>query len=495
MDEKDFSGELAAKKAIELVESYESGKGFQADSARSIEEEQKADLAKSIQAMQEAERKSQEGFGAEDVPENDQETDPDEGVSDILPKVTLDDDPDLVVPEDEDGKPKKKRKKKWIVLGIIFGFLASMYLTFVFAPIPFVRKWRNIYIETAMSTTHHKWLATWFIPHWIIDEVMEALRAAREEQKTFESKWSEDIQPSPSPEPVVDPREEFFKKYWELNTKSFKEYLDKNSIDTEEELNNIKFKDLDWNMKIKTKKKDKVLACDTKNNLVLVGVEGSGYVGKLAIVKEPEQVCVGKSRHLGSRGEIIDRFGENYNALLAINASGFTDVGGHGSGGDVKGALVIDGVDYGKQNIADSKFFGMKKSNNKFYILNPWNVDASKYRWGVQFFPALVVDGKCVVAGTYGLGIQPRTAVGQAKDGTFLMLVVDGRQIGYSLGCTMEECAKTLIEYKVFQAANLDGGSSSIMWYDGAQITRSSSPSGFGRYLPDALYVKKAKKK
>ena len=59
----------------------------------------------------------------------------------------------------------------------------------------------------------------------------------------------------------------------------------------------------------------------------------------------------------------------------------------------------------------------------------------------------------------------------------------------------MEECAKTLIEYKVFQAANLDGGSSSIMWYDGAQITRSSSPSGFGRYLPDALYVKKAKKK
>ena len=80
MDEKDFSGELAAKKAIELVESYESGKGFQADSARSIEEEQKADLAKSIQAMQEAERKSQEGFGAEEVPENDQEDDPNEGV-------------------------------------------------------------------------------------------------------------------------------------------------------------------------------------------------------------------------------------------------------------------------------------------------------------------------------------------------------------------------------------------------------------------------------
>ena len=72
-----------------------------------------------------------------------------------------------------------------------------------------------------------------------------------------------------------------------------------------------------------------------------------------------------------------------------------------------------------------------------------------------------------------------------------MMLVVDGRQIGYSLGCTMEECANQLLKYKAYQAANMDGGSSSIMWYDGEQITSSSSPSGFGRYLPDALYVKK----
>ena len=157
----------------------------------------------------------------------------------------------------------------------------------------------------------------------------------------------------------------------------------------------------------------------------------------------------------------------------------------------MKGSLIIDGVEYGHPDYSRFKFFGMRKKNNKFYIENYSDIDVSKYRWGVQFFPALVVDGKCVVAGTYGLGIQPRTTVGQAKDGSFLMLIVDGRQIGYSLGCTMEECANQMIKYKVYQAANLDGGSSSIMWYDGEQITRSSSPSGFGRYLPDAIYVKK----
>lgn len=396
-------------------------------------------------------------------------------------------------------KKKKKIKKRYIVIGSILVLFVSAYLTFVYSDIPFIKYWRTIYIETAMSTNSHQWLATWFIPKSVIDEVMAEKEKAFAAQRGLESQWDDGAaSPSavtaPTPTPVVvDPRDEFFETYWELDTKSFRNYLDKHFIDTKEELDNLKINNLDGNLNIKTKKKDKVLVCDVKNSLMIIGVEGSSYVGKLAIVKDPSLVCAGKASHLPNRGDIIDEFGENYNALLAINASGFVDKGGHGSGGAIRGSLVIDGVDYGQPEGGDFKFFGMRKKNNRFYIESPWNVNVKKYRWGVQFFPALVVDGKCVVAGTYGLGIQPRTAVGQAKDGTFLMLIVDGRQIGYSLGCTMEECAKQLIKYHVYQAANFDGGSSSIMWYDGAQITKSSSPSGVGRYLPDALYVKKVK--
>ena len=90
------------------------------------------------------------------------------------------------------------------------------------------------------------------------------------------------------------------------------------------------------------------------------------------------------------------------------------------------------------------------------------------------------------------MGIQPRTAVGQTKKGDFLFLIVDGRQVGYSLGCTVEDCKNILMDYKAYQGMNMDGGSSAIMWYNGQYITKSSSVTGIGRYMPDALIVKRA---
>lgn len=399
---------------------------------------------------------------------------------------------------DEDGNPKKKKrkiKKRWIIIGSIFAFLAACYLTFVYAPIPWVRKWRNIYIETAMSTTSHHWLATWFIPHNIIDEVIAARDALFEGQKDLESKWDSDPTPVPSQTPVpiiIDPAEQFFETYWELDSPSVRKYLEKHSIDTEEEFNNLKINNMDGEKKLYTVKKDLILSLNVKNSLILLGLEGDTYVGKMAIVKDPSLVCLGKASNLGSQGDVIDRFGENYDAVLAINASGFRDKGGHGTGGSVRGSLVIDGVEYGQMETnSNLKFYGMKKKNNQFYICNPWSVNVKKFRWGMQFFPALIVDGKIVVEGTFGMGLQPRSTVGQAKDGTFMMVIVDGRQIGYSIGCTVEECANQMKKYHAYQGANLDGGSSSIMWYEGSQITKSSSPSGFGRYLPNSLYIKR----
>ena len=78
--------------------------------------------------------------------------------------------------------PRRKMSKKqklliWLVS--IFSFLLIVYCTAVFSNIPFIKKWRTIYIETAM-TTRHQWLATAFIPKYIIDDV---LREAMEQQK------------------------------------------------------------------------------------------------------------------------------------------------------------------------------------------------------------------------------------------------------------------------------------------------------------------------
>ncbi|NLT14226.1 MAG: phosphodiester glycosidase family protein, partial [Clostridiales bacterium] len=72
---------------------------------------------------------------------------------------------------------------------------------------------------------------------------------------------------------------------------------------------------------------------------------------------------------------------------------------------------------------------------------------------------------------------------------TVLLLTVDGRQIGHSLGCTVGDCADILLEYGAVQASNLDGGSSTIMVYKGEVINKPSSTTNAGRLVPDAFIV------
>ena len=45
-----------------------------------------------------------------------------------------------------------------------------------------------------------------------------------------------------------------------------------------------------------------------------------------------------------------------------------------------------------------------------------------------------------ITNGDGGWGVGPRTAIGQRKDGTVLLLVIDGRQPGYSVGATCAIC-------------------------------------------------------
>ncbi len=96
----------------------------------------------------------------------------------------------------------------------------------------------------------------------------------------------------------------------------------------------------------------------------------------------------------------------------------------------------------------------------------------------MEFKPALVVNGEQATFGSAGWGIHPRTAIGQAEDGSIIMIVIDGRQPGYSIGITVGELAEMCLKYGAVQALNLDGGSSSIMYYNGRKITQ---PSGGDR--------------
>lgn len=387
-------------------------------------------------------------------------------------------------------KPDKKKKLKRRLIGwsITIVVLIVMYLTVAYSNIPIIKKYRTLYIETAMSTNSHQWLATCFFPKSVVDEVVKNKEEAMRKQEELESKW---VKEETEETETISPEEQFFMTYWEIDTPSVRNYLSAHPYITRNEYSEILIEDFDEELGLVTKNGDPILVLDVPNNMMIIGLHGENYEGKLAVVKDPSQVELQKAESFGRFGEEVSTFGERYDAAIAINASGFTDVGGHGSGSDVKGSMIINGVEYGTKSPASWKFYGMK-FDNKFYVSNYSDVVPSQYRWGVEFFPALIVNGECVVDGTLGMGIQPRSAIGQAEDGTFLMLIVDGRQVGYSLGCTVQDCSDILMSYGACQAGNLDGGSSSVMWYKGQQITKSSSKTGRGRYMPNALIVRKA---
>ena len=83
---------------------------------------------------------------------------------------------------------------------------------------------------------------------------------------------------------------------------------------------------------------------------------------------------------------------------------------------------------------------------------------------------------------------HPRTAVGQRADGRIVMLVVDGRQPGYSSGMTNFELAQTMLRLGVVTASALDAGGSSTMAFGGQLLSRPSDGGG-ERLVSEALLV------
>ena len=107
--------------------------------------------------------------------------------------------------------------------------------------------------------------------------------------------------------------------------------------------------------------------------------------------------------------------------------------------------------------------------------------------------PVLVRDGKPVfrhseLFSTAQLARNPRTAIGQRPDGRILLVVVDGRQPGYSVGMTNFELAQTLVRLGAVTGMGLDAGGSSTMAFDGTLLSRPSDPGG-ERAVSEGLFV------
>jgi phosphodiester glycosidase len=90
--------------------------------------------------------------------------------------------------------------------------------------------------------------------------------------------------------------------------------------------------------------------------------------------------------------------------------------------------------------------------------------------------------------GTFVAARQPRTLAGVRADGTVLLVTVDGRRPGWSVGMTLPEAARLMLSLGARDALNLDGGGSSTMTVRGEVVNRPSDRGG-ERPVSDGVYA------
>lgn len=385
-------------------------------------------------------------------------------------------------------KEKNTRNNVVRFVAVFLSTITLLYLVAIYSDISFIAKYRNLYIETAMSTMSHQWLATKFIPKSVIDEAI----SQRDNTDIKEGNGNSFINKVKNLFHLRG-RDWFVAEFDEINMESFDKYKKNNPDVLKDGYENIQIdqsKVGDAKTGIITNQGDDVVAIDAKNKILILDVNGEGYNGRLAIAKDAGKVRVGMAEglkdNLNGEGSQIDELSEYNNAILSINASGFVDYDGNGDGGQPIGAVIQQGKMINAP--VGGNWFMVGLNYDNWMMVEKNNAD-NKLKEAVEFMPALIIDGVKQVEGSAGWGIQPRTAIGQKANQDVLMLVIDGRQLNHSIGTTVGECAEILERYGAVQACNLDGGASSIMYYNNHPVTKPAIRYDVGRWIPNIIMV------
>ncbi|MFA5602730.1 MAG: phosphodiester glycosidase family protein [Bacilli bacterium] len=337
----------------------------------------------------------------------------------------------------KEKRPEKKKSKKLLITFVILDFLAILTLFLFYGPISY---FKNLLVTTSMTTMEHKFLARAIYSE---DTIMEV-----------------------------------------LNNNYVLEINEPTKVD------DIIFKSVPETDRYESIYEEQILKKDNKNDLYkVIDIEGKGYKGFLVAIYDASKVSLYSFR--ASKGDLLSNVIEKTKALVGMNASGF-----YYPDGVMKPTGLV---------IQNSKVLSAGKSTNRIGGLIGFNYDnvlvlskdkSSKviktFRDAVEFGPFLIVNGQASeIKGDGGWGIAPRTAIGQRKDGIVLFLVIDGRNVGYSLGANMKEMQKIFLRYKAHNAANLDGGGSSSLVIEGELHSNPAGNSYKGeRYIPNAWILK-----
>ena len=298
-------------------------------------------------------------------------------------------------------------------------FFFSFFLFLFYGPI---ESFKEFWITSAMNTKSHQYLATWLYSDQYIQEVL---------RKNYVSEVDE----------ISNLDDIYFKKY---------------------------------NLSIYRNKYEKeILERDADALYKVVEVNGHGYQGFLVAIYDPSRIYLATTDYLFQKGESILTVSRREKAIIAMNAGGFFDPDWNSNGAIPHGVVISNGKvvsEFQSANMGGG-FLGFTKENK--FILGKMSKEQAilmGYRDAIEFGPYLIVNGKrSFVKGNGGYGIAPRSVIGQRQDGIVLFLVINGR-IPSSIGADMDDLCDIMERYGAYNAANLDGGSSSELVINGKII-------------------------
>ena len=345
--------------------------------------------------------------------------------------------------KEKSGKSKISVQKVFTYL-FLLGTIGIMTVLFLlYGPISAFREWL---VTTAMTTMTHQYFATWFYDDETIEHILENNKIIEVNEDT-------------NLDAIVIGGD--------LNKTQYANEYERNIF--EKDPNN--------------------------NDYKIIEISEKNFDGYLAIIYDPSRVETVVTKKLGTSGQYLTKMAADNDALIAINGGGFNDPNFNSTGGSPLG-ITVSGGEYVKYESYSGPggIIGFT-DDNKLY-LGKCSVQEAKsmgIRDAVTFGPFLIVNGKSsAVLGNGGWGSAPRTAIGQRKDGIVLFLVIDGRK-ATKFGADMDDMIRIMENYGAYNAANLDGGTSSVLVVDDVIVNDPIDSTGAHKTRPIATgFVLKA---
>jgi exopolysaccharide biosynthesis protein len=209
--------------------------------------------------------------------------------------------------------------------------------------------------------------------------------------------------------------------------------------------------------------------------------KGPTFTANVMLIRDPKRVRVATTKYLGDVGQTVSAIVEENGAVAGINGGAFRDTKWQGTGGLPLGITIVNGKEVDSDVNVKQPVIALTEKGALIagsYTLP--ELKALHVTQALSFYPVLVQNGQDIVQGDGGWGYAPRTAIGQASDGTIIFVVTDGRFIHgpNNLGASLKDIAQLMLHYGAEVAANLDGGSSTTMVYHGKLVNQPTDILG-----------------